>query len=67
MGLTLLAAFFAAACNNSGKNTNITDSTSTKDNTNMYDTGAGRSIIDTSHRTDTSLLPNKMPDTSIKK
>jgi hypothetical protein len=66
MGLIMCAVFFAMACNNSANNTTTTDSTSKKDNTNVYDTGAGSSMTDTS-RKDTSLLPNKMQDTGIKK
>jgi uncharacterized protein YcfL len=65
-----LAAVLAAACNNSGTGSSATDSTSTKDNTNVYDTGVGSSMTDTSSRhmkKDTSLLPNKMQDTGMKK
>jgi len=65
-----LAASLAAACNNSGKGTSTTDSSATKDNTNVYDTGLGSSMTDTSSRNmkkDTSLLPNKMQDTGMKK
>lgn len=61
-----------AACNNSAPGTGTTDSASgdssvKKDNTNMYDTGVGSSMTDTTHRIDTSLIPGKMPDTGIKK
>jgi hypothetical protein len=62
----MLMAFFAA-CNNSGTGTNKTDSSAAKDNTNMYDTGVGSSMTDTAQRRDTSLIPNKIQDTSIKK
>ncbi|HET9826809.1 MAG TPA: hypothetical protein VFP87_15820 [Chitinophagaceae bacterium] len=65
-----LAAMLAAACNNSSKNTSTTDSSATKDNTNVYDTGVGSSMTDTSNRNmkrDTSLMPNKMQDTGMKK
>jgi hypothetical protein len=61
----VLIAFFAA-CNNSGNSTKRADSSAAKDNTNMYDTGVGSSMTDTAHR-DTSLIPNKMQDTGIKK
>jgi hypothetical protein len=33
----------------------------------MYDTGVGSSMTDTAQHRDTSLMPNKMQDTSIKK
>jgi len=65
-----LAAVLAVACNNSGSSTSTTDSSATKDNTNVYDTGVGSSMTDTSSRSmknDTSLLPNKMQDTGMKK
>jgi hypothetical protein len=62
----MLIAIFAA-CNNSATETNKTDSSAVKDNTNMYDTGAGSSITDTAQHRDTSLIPNKMQDTVIKK
>ena len=67
IGLIVFAGFFAAACNNAGNSTKTTDSSAVKDNTNMYDTGVGSSMTDTSRRMDTSLLPNKMRDTGIKK
>jgi hypothetical protein len=63
IGFIVLAGFFVAACNNAGKSTNTADSSAAKDNTNMYDTGVGSSMTDTTRRMDTSLLPNK----SIKK
>jgi hypothetical protein len=66
IGIVALIAFFAA-CNNSANETGKTDSAAAKDNTNMYDTGVGSSMTDTAQRRDTSLLLNKMPDTSIKK
>jgi hypothetical protein len=62
----MLVAFFVA-CNNSGTNTNKTDSSAVKDNTNMYDTGVGSSMTDTAQHRDTSLIPNKMQDTGTKK
>jgi len=64
-GLIMCAAFFAIACNNPANNTSTTDSTAKKDNTNVYDTGAGSSMTDTSRRMDTSS--NKMQDTGHKK
>ena len=67
IGLIVFAVFFAIACNNAGNSTKTTDSSAVKDNTNMYDTGVGSSMTDTSRRMDTSLLPNKMQDTGIKK
>jgi len=66
IGMVMLIAFFAA-CNNAGSGTNKTDSSATKDNTNMYDTGAGSSMTDTAQHRDTSLMPNKMQDTGMKK
>ena len=66
IGIVMLIAFFAA-CNNAGNSTNKTDSSATKDNTNMYDTGVGSSATDTAQRRDTSLIPNKMQDTGMKK
>lgn len=66
LGMIMLIAFFAA-CNNSGTDTNKTDSSAVKDNTNMYDTGVGSSMTDTAQHLDTSLIPNKMQDTAIKK
>ena len=66
LGMIMLIAFFTA-CNNAGTGANKTDSSAVKDNTNMYDTGAGRSMTDTAHHRDTSLIPNKMQDTAIKK
>ena len=66
LGMIMLIAFFAA-CNNSGTGTNKTDSSAVKDNTNMYDTGVGSSMTDTAQHRDTSLIPNKMQDTGIKK
>jgi hypothetical protein len=67
VGLIMFAVFLAAACNNSANDTKTTDSTAVKDNTNVYDTGAGSSMTDTNHRMDTSPLPNKMQDTGTKK
>jgi hypothetical protein len=66
LGMIMLIAFFAA-CNNAGTGTNKTDSSAVKDNTNMYDTGVGSSMTDTAQHRDTSLIPNKMQDTSTKK
>ena len=66
LGMIMLVAFFAA-CNNSGTDTTKTDSSAVRDNTNMYDTGVGSSMTDTAQHRDTSLMPNKMQDTSIKK
>jgi|GraSoiStandDraft_4_1057263.scaffolds.fasta_scaffold105184_3 hypothetical protein len=68
VGMIMLIAFFAA-CNNAGTSTdtNKTDSSAVKDNTNMYDTGVGSSMTDTAQHRDTSLIPNKMQDTSVKK
>ena len=66
IGIIVLVAFFAA-CNNAGNSTNQTDSSAAKDNTNMYDTGVGSSMTDTAQHRDTSLIPNKMQDTGIKK
>jgi hypothetical protein len=66
IGIVILIAFFAA-CNNAGNSTKQTDSSAAKDNTNMYDTGVGSSMTDTAQRLDTSLIPNKMQDTGIKK
>ena len=66
MGVIVLIAFFAA-CNNAGNSTKQTDSSAAKDNTNMYDTGVGSSMTDTAQHRDTSLIPNKMQDTGIKK
>ena len=66
--LIACVTFFMAACNDSANESSVTDSTAKKDNTNMYDTGAGSSMTDTAHRMkDTSLLPNKMQDTGVKK
>lgn len=66
IGLIMAIAFFAA-CNNAGNSTKQTDSSAAKDNTNMYDTGVGSSMTDTAQHRDTSLIPNKMQDTGIKK
>jgi hypothetical protein len=66
MGLIMLPVLFVAACNNSGDSTKAADSVATRDKTNMYDTGTGR-MTDTSRHLDTSLLPNKMQDTGMKK
>jgi hypothetical protein len=66
IGMVMLIAFFAA-CNNAGTGTDKTDSSAVKDNTNMYDTGVGSSMTDTAQHRDTSLIPNKMQDTSAKK
>ena len=63
--ITLIA--FLAACNNAGNSTSKTDSSAVKDNTNMYDTGVGGSATDTARHGDTSLIPNKMQDTGMKK
>lgn len=60
------AALLAAACNNAGNTTKTADSAAIKDKTNMYDTGIGSSATDT-NRHDTSLIPNKMQDTGMKK
>jgi hypothetical protein len=67
IGLITFAALLTVACNNSANETTATDSTTTKDNTNVYDTGAGSSMTDTSHRPDTTPLPNKTQDTGTKK
>jgi hypothetical protein len=67
IGFIMFAALVAVACNNSANSTKTTDSTAVKDNTNMYDTGTGSSMTDTSRRMDTSRLPNKMQDTGMKK
>jgi hypothetical protein len=67
IGLIVLVAAFAAACNNSGNSTNQADSTAVKDKTNVYDTTIGNTMTDTSRHMDTSLLPNKMQDTGMKK
>jgi hypothetical protein len=68
IGLITLASLFAVACNNSANEKSSTDSSAAKDKTNMYDTGTGSSVTDTStHKSDTSLLPNKMQDTGMKK
>jgi hypothetical protein len=66
IGVIVAIAFFAS-CNSAGNSTNKTDSSATKDNTNMYDTGMGSSMTDTAQHRDTSLIPNKMQDTGIKK
>jgi len=67
--IALIAAFaiFAIACNNSGNGTKTTDSAASKDKTNMYDTGISSSAADSSRHLDTSLVPNKMQDTGMKK
>lgn len=68
--LIAFAAGLATACNNSGTSSSTTDSSATKDNTNMYDTGVGSSMTDTSRQNmkkDTPLLPNRMQDTGMKK
>ena len=68
IGLIILAALVAVSCNNSAGDKRGTDSAATKDKTNVYDTGTGSSVTDTStHRRGTSLLPNKMQDTGMKK
>ena len=67
IGIMMCAAFFLTACNNSADNTTTTDSAARKDNTNVYDTGVGSSMADTSHKMDTSNLTNKMQDTGSKK
>jgi hypothetical protein len=65
IGLAVFAVLLVAACNNSAGDTTSNDSTTTsKDNTNVYDTGVGSSMTDTS-KFDT--LPNKMQDTGAKK
>jgi len=66
LGLIIAVAFFAA-CNNAGNDSAKTDSAAAKDNTNMYDTGVGSSMTDTAQRRDSSMIPNKMPDTTMKK
>ena len=66
LGMIMLIAFFFFFFN-SGTDTNKTDSSAVKDNTNMYDTGVGSSMTDTAQHLDTSLIPNKMQDTAIKK
>jgi len=66
IGLIVSAALFIAACNNAGNGTKTSDSPAVKDKTNMYDTGVGSSATDTGRR-DTSLIPNKMQDTGMKK
>ena len=66
IGFIVCAALFTVACNNVGNSTKTTDSASLKDKTNMYDTGIGSSATDT-NRHDTSLIPNKMQDTGMKK
>jgi hypothetical protein len=66
IGLIACVALLAVACNNAGNSTKTTDGTSVKDKTNMYDTGIGSSAPD-SNRHDTSLIPNKMQDTGMKK
>ena len=66
IGLIVVVGFFIA-CNNAGNSTYKTDSSATKDNTNMYDTGVGSSATDTAQHRDTSLIPNKMQDTGMKK
>jgi hypothetical protein len=67
IGLIVFTVFAAIACNNSANDTSATDSTAAKDNTNVYDTGVGSSMTDTSRRVDTSPLPNKMQDTGTKR
>lgn len=67
IGLIVMVTAFFAACNNAGNSTHTTDSSAAKDNTNMYDTGVGSSMTDTAQHRDTSLIPNKMQDTGIKK
>lgn len=66
IGMIMLIAF-CAACNNAETGTTKTDSSAVKDNTNIYDTGVGSSMTDTAQHRDTSLIPNKMQDTSAKK
>lgn len=63
----VLAATLIAACHNSSNSTGTTDSSATKDNTNVYDTSVGSSMTDTTMKKDTSLMPNKMQDTGMKK
>ena len=68
--LIALAVGLAAACNNSGTSSSTTDSSATIDNTNVYDTGVGSGMTDTSAgnmKRDTSPLPNKMQDSGMKK
>jgi hypothetical protein len=67
IGLIGFAVFAVVACNNSAENTTTKDSVASRDNTNVYDTGVGSSMTDTSRRMDTSTLPNKMQDTGTKK
>lgn len=70
IALIAFVAMLAAACNNSSNTGSAADSTATKDNTNVYDTGVGSSMTDTSNRNmrqDTSRLPDKMQDTGMKK
>ena len=67
IGLIVVVALFASACNNSADNTSSSDSTSKSDNTNVYDTGSGSSMTDTAQRMDTSAKTGKMQDTSAKK
>jgi hypothetical protein len=66
-GLIIFAIFTAVACNNPATDTKGPDSAAARDHTNVYDTGLGSSMTDTSRRLDTSLLPNKMQDTGGKK
>jgi hypothetical protein len=67
IGLIMFAGLFAEACNNSANNTTTTDSSARKDNTNVYDTGVGSSMTDTSQKMDTTHLTKKMQDTGTKK
>jgi hypothetical protein len=57
IGSLIIAALLLAACNNSGTGTNTSDSTNT------YDTSSGN-MNDTTQHMDTSMMPNKMQDTS---
>jgi len=66
IGVIAITALIALACNNSASESATTDSAAVKDNTNVYDTGVGSSMSDTSRRMDTSPLPNKMQDTARK-
>jgi hypothetical protein len=65
--ILMLALGAFAACNSGGNSTNSSDSTATKDNTSVYDTGTGSSMTDTAQHKDTAGLTNKMQDTGMKK
>ncbi|HEY2722205.1 MAG TPA: hypothetical protein VGI82_10795 [Chitinophagaceae bacterium] len=66
-GWIALSLLFTAACNNSSDSTKTVDSTDVKDKTNVYDSTASSNIADSNRRLDTSLIPNKMQDTGMKK